>query len=468
MYLKSISKYIASNNIKLFLTLNIIILTVLLVIGIVIYRQITVYVDNSDRSDLNEEVADIKGMYVEGGLDEILNDLSEDVDDVESYFLLLIKNEVPVYSYYPEDLGPFTNEQLHVTDSTAELNLVKTEISGDTLEYYITSLSSELVFIVGQSTEGRNEFYAFLKILFIGGFIFFLIILSVLSYLFIKRSLSPINELINRTKEIVEKGNYRDRISYLNKDYTYSQLVKNFNDLIAHIEYLINGITDTIDYFSHEVKTSLNRSILSIESAIKSNDKDLVKETLYSQLDETNKLNSFVNSILKFSSIQSGAAIVRKTQTDISSILNEIVSFFDYLAEEKGIDFEYKIDEEIYADVDRDKIFVALSNLVDNAIKYNKENGKININASIKNSIVNISIEDTGIGIEEENIEKIWEKHYRVRTDESGHGLGLSLVRAIIKLHNGRIDVESKYGEGTKFFIKFPARNLPENYITEM
>ena len=186
------------------------------------------------------------------------------------------------------------------------------------------------------------------------------------------------------------------------------------------------------------------------------------------QLDETNKLNSFVNSILKFSSIQSGAAIVRKTQTNISDILDEIVNFFDYLAEEKCIDFEYKIDEKIYADVDRDKIFVALSNLVDNAIKYNRENGKINIAASIKNNVVNISIEDTGIGIEEENIEKIWEKHYRVRTDTSGHGLGLSLVWAIIKLHNGHIDVESKYGEGTKFFIKIPATNLPENYITEM
>ena len=281
MYLKNISRYFTSNNIKLFITLNIIIIAVLLIIGIVIYRQITVYVDNSDRSDINEEVVDIKGMYKSGGLDEILGDLSEDVGDVESYFLLLIENGNPVYAYYPMELGPFTNEQLNIKDSTANVNLVKTEISGDHLEYYITSLNSNLVFIVGQSTEERNEFYAFLQVLFAGGFIFFLIISSVLSYLFIKRSLSPINELINKTREIVEDGNYRERISYLNRDYTYSHIVKNFNDLIAHIEYLINGITDTIDYFSHEVKTSLNRSLLSIESAIKSDDNRLMKETLY-------------------------------------------------------------------------------------------------------------------------------------------------------------------------------------------
>ncbi|WP_156785888.1 sensor histidine kinase [Caldisericum exile] len=217
--------------------------------------------------------------------------------------------------------------------------------------------------------------------------------------------------------------------------------------------------TQFLEAVSHEMKTPLSSilgtvEILESESFIKKKGQkflEILKEN-------SERLKKLTERILKLSEIESGRNTLNEV-VDFSKLSSEVVEKFANLFKEKGIELSYTIQQN---SIIRGNYFLledVLINLLENALKYT-EQGKVSLNVLNDEKFVYITVEDTGKGIKEENVEKIFEPFYREDSSRNeivkGTGLGLTITKRIVDMHSGEIKVESKLGIGTKFTLKFP------------
>jgi two-component system phosphate regulon sensor histidine kinase PhoR len=167
-----------------------------------------------------------------------------------------------------------------------------------------------------------------------------------------------------------------------------------------------------------------------------------------------------INDILQLSEIESRQKDTNVQKNKLKSIVDEVAPILQAAAEKKQVSLNININDKIDITANRDRIKQMLINLVENAIKYNVENGKVNLQAFEARGKVIISVKDTGIGIAKEHLPRIFERFYRVDKGRSrsmgGTGLGLSIVKHIVNLYNGDIRVNSEPGKGTEFVIELP------------
>ncbi|MFZ1517249.1 MAG: two-component regulator propeller domain-containing protein [Ignavibacteriaceae bacterium] len=185
------------------------------------------------------------------------------------------------------------------------------------------------------------------------------------------------------------------------------------------------------------------------------------------------KLQTLIDQLLELSQLEAAAIQLRAKKENLVSIVRGNLFSFSELAERKNITLKFHtVKDEIIAWIDRDKFEKMLNNILSNAFKFTAENGTINveiINTSINNiDYTTVSIKDSGIGIDEEKIDKIFDRFYQVDDSSkraySGSGIGLSLVKELVDLHEWKIFVHSKLGLGTEFIIQIP---LDENYLND-
>lgn len=214
---------------------------------------------------------------------------------------------------------------------------------------------------------------------------------------------------------------------------------------------------------AHEMRTPIFALQLSLETLIDGavNDSNVNMEFLNKALSNTKRLNEMVDDLISIAKLETGMKL-SKRYFSINSFLTDIIEEIKYLSDKKNINiiFNSEVNEKVQVFADSDKIKQVMVNLIDNAVKYSPENGEIKINVISKDKDVLISVEDNGIGIPKEDLPRIFERFYRVEKDRSrengGSGLGLSIVKHILELHNSHITVESELGKGTKFEFNLP------------
>jgi two-component system phosphate regulon sensor histidine kinase PhoR len=175
---------------------------------------------------------------------------------------------------------------------------------------------------------------------------------------------------------------------------------------------------------------------------------------------EAERLTMLINDILQLSEIENAKSDTNIEEHDLTGIITEVLSILAPEADKKGVTLRSNAANKIIVKVNRNRIKQLLINLIENAIKYNKENGSVLVKAVKSEGSLTLSVEDTGIGIEDEHLSRIFERFYRVDKGRSrsmgGTGLGLSIVKHIVNLYDGNISVESEPGKGTKFTIQLP------------
>ncbi|RKY20194.1 MAG: hypothetical protein DRP90_03760 [Planctomycetota bacterium] len=173
-------------------------------------------------------------------------------------------------------------------------------------------------------------------------------------------------------------------------------------------------------------------------------------------------MRKLIEDLLDLTRIESGSKESRPEEMDLAALLDDIVEVFEPQAERKKVvvEKEYRPPIPMFADVG--ELRIVFTNLVSNAIKYNREGGKVTVKAAREGDEVTVEVSDTGIGIREEDRKKLFTEFFRARTPETrnipGSGLGLAIVRKLVELGGGRIEVESEYGKGTTFRVTLPAR----------
>jgi len=228
---------------------------------------------------------------------------------------------------------------------------------------------------------------------------------------------------------------------------------------------LVRLKTDFVSNVSHELRTPLALIRMYAETLEMNRVVSDEKRQNYYRiiLSETDRLGRLINNILNFSRIESVKNPYKLSPLDVNPVVESVVSLYEVQFESQG--FDWKLEKEDVAQImaDKEAIFEAVHNLLDNAVKYSGDQKKIRIKTLKRPGAVGISVEDSGSGIEQKYHGMIFDKFFRVSTglvhNTKGSGLGLALVQHIVKSHGGTIELKSKPGEGSEFILWFPARN---------
>ncbi len=230
---------------------------------------------------------------------------------------------------------------------------------------------------------------------------------------------------------------------------------------VSHEREVDRMKTEFISTAAHELRTPLTSIQGFSEILITRDDLDVQERKKF--LDHINKqainLSRIINDLLDISRIESGKSFtLNKEPCLIGEAIEAIVDY--YISESKIHKFEIILPEKpIKITVDKEKMTQVLQNLLNNAINYSPAGGKIQIKGEIMNDYYQVSVQDEGLGMTPEQVEKVFDKFYRVdatNTSIDGTGLGMSIVKNIVEAHKGRVWVESEYGKGTKVIITIP------------
>jgi heavy metal sensor kinase len=276
--------------------------------------------------------------------------------------------------------------------------------------------------------------------------------------------LKPVDDIVKTAREIAS-GNLHRRIPEPKAQDEISNLVKTLNEMIEQIDRSFERMRQFSADVSHELKTPLTIIRGEIELALTSKKSvSALRKTLADILEEVVRLSNMIEDLLMLYKSETGQIKLDIKKVNIAKLLMELLEDMKILAEKNEVNLKVGRIEEVFVDGDEMKLKQLFLNLIDNAIKYNKKNGVVEINVENQGEFVNISVSDTGIGIPKEELNFIFERFYRVdkaRTRASGGaGLGLSIAKWIAQMHNGRIEVESELGQGSKFTVILPPPKL--------
>ena len=295
----------------------------------------------------------------------------------------------------------------------------------------------------------------------LGIFVIITIIFSVLVALLIRNSFRRMqNEL-----DIIAAGHQEEGLGEENFREFYN-LSATFNKIINRYKELENTRQEFVSNVSHELKTPITSMKILADSLLMQPDVpvELYEEFMNDIVHEIDRENQIITDLLTLVKMDKTQADLNIASVKINDLLEVLLKRISPIAEKRGIKIRLETMREVIAEVDEVKLSLACNNLIENAVKYNHDNGSVDVSLNADHKFFYIRVKDTGCGIPEDCQEQIFERFYRVdkaRSRETGGtGLGLAITRNVVLMHKGSIRVHSKEGEGATFIIR-----IPLNYI---
>lgn len=424
--------------------------------------------------------------------EELTEDSKQIADDI-SYYLSVYDSSI--YKTYLKSVadkyGDTLNSRIIILDeekrvvadsndefnfSTLELLEIQESLQGEisSNNYYFSDIGNVMyigypvifedeingsVFIsesINNLYEKVNSLIYKIKVLII--VISFLIIagLYFLTYFFLK----PINKFYPAIENI-KKGDLGQKVNIKTRD-EFNLLGEAFNSMTVRLNEVDEQREAFVANVSHELKTPLASIKLLTENLLlqENTEKKVYREFLEDINDEIDRLNNIVTELLSLVDLDKNKLKLNYQITYLNYILEKIIEQLNPLAKEKNIKLVLEEKDRIQIKMDKDKIKQAIINIVHNAIKYSEEDTVVKVSLYSDKSNATIKVSDTGYGIPKESIPYIFDRFYRVDKARSrktgGTGLGLSISKQIINMHHGTINVKSRVGKGTTFYIKIP------------
>lgn len=279
---------------------------------------------------------------------------------------------------------------------------------------------------------------------------------GIISYFLSGKFLEPLDKFSNQIEQIQLK-NITDYEVKENPIKEFQKLTKSFNQMLERLNESYKNEREFTARAAHELRTPLTIINSQIDLFEEENmDEDEIKNLVTMIKNESDRLSKLVTSLLDLSELRS---VTRNEKIELSSLIEEAIQDLSFISDKKNINVE-NLCQEIYIEGSDLLIYRVFYNLIENAIKYNNNNGFVKIYSQKNQDFAEIYVEDSGIGIANSEKENIFKAFYRIKANEEiGSGLGLSLVKETIKLHRGKIKVLDK-DKGSLIKVSLPISNL--------
>jgi signal transduction histidine kinase len=290
-------------------------------------------------------------------------------------------------------------------------------------------------------------------------FIFF----GILAAIYLVRPMHKMSDGIDE----IQKGYGADKLEV--NDYSETiRICERFNALLANMKVMDESRQEFVSNVSHELKTPLTSMKVLADSINSMPDApvEMYREFMGDITNEIDRETKIINDLLSLVKMDKSAADMNITTVNINELLEQILKRLQPIADKQQVELVLESFRPITADVDEVKLTLAITNLVENAIKYNKDDGTgwVHVSLNADHQYFYLKVEDSGMGIPEESLELIYERFYRVDKSHSreigGTGLGLAITRSSILMHRGAIKAYSVVGEGTTFDVRIPLKYI--------
>jgi signal transduction histidine kinase len=429
-----------------------------LVIGGLTYGLLASLLESRDHDIIQSTLREYATRYQAGGLPALARaiELEQRSGTREPLFVRLVGpfQDVLLYSL-PETWGAFDLSALP-GGPNAIWTQVRSSDRNAVLEVATIGVGGGTVLQVGKTSEARNQLLSnFRRVLVLGAG--FALIIGVAGGIFLTRStLKPLRDLRDAVRRILQTGQTDDRVPVYGTEDAVDELSGLFNAMLARITTLIHGMRNALDHVAHDLRTPMTRLRVTAESALATNDPVKHREALSDCLEESERVLSMLTTLMDISEAETGTMKLNVTGVAVAQLATEIVDLYEDTAEDAGVTLRADVPADLNVPADRDRLRQALANLVDNAIKYTPRGGRVEVTAASEGDSIVIRVSDTGPGISEQDLPRIFDRLYRGDQSRAtrGLGLGLSLVRAYVEAQGGTVTVSSQPGLGTTFQIR--------------
>jgi len=406
-----------------------------------LYYETAGHLGRQAEAELNAEFGELSAAYRGGGIDRLKQAVTERREARGKFFYLLqdgsgqkIEGDFDVLPA-PAPLGQVVNVEFAYDARTTQGEPIRRSAEGR-----ISRLSEGGVLMVAYDVGDLGEMNRRItEVVWRSAAVGF--VLSLIGGVVISRSAAQRAEQLAKTTEGVMGGDLTRRAPVFGSGDEFDRLSEQLNAMLAKLERLVISSRSAGDSIAHDLRSPLTRLRNRLEAGLRATDKEGAHAALVNSIENVDGVLDTFNAVLRLSRVQAGATGSFR-RTNVSGITDELAELYQPVCEEKRLAFNYTTQGELFVLADRDLIAQAMSNLMDNAVKYTPEGGAIRLEVKRgADSTVELIVADSGPGIPVEDRERAVERFVRLEQSRSqpGSGLGLSLAAAVAEAHTGKL-----------------------------
>ncbi len=433
------------------------------------YYQIASQIIEDIDSHLVEEIVEFQSVFDEGGLEQatrysVIEVNSESDENIIYRLMSTDGKKVTMEKNFHIDNMEITKilDKLFVLAENNKNNVFET-IGGSHYPNKLRIISGKIgqnfILQIGASFTGYEKILSRFKQLLIVVVLPLFILSALIGWFLARHALKGV-ERVTITAEKISRGAYDQRVQIKRNTIEIEKLASTFNAMLDRIQALIKGMKEVTDNVAHDLRSPLTRIRGQAEMAVVRKDSLADYRIMAANtVEECDHLIDMINTMLDITEAEAGFGNTERETIAMKNLILSACDLFEPIAKEKEIKLKPVLpNNELYYQGDRHKLQRLVTNLIENGIKYNRSGGTVIVTLAKEDKHLQISVKDTGTGISEQDLPKIFNRFYRcdISRTEPGSGLGLSLAKAIAQSSGGDIFVKSKINQGSLFTVQLP------------